>query len=89
MPNEPPAPLPNPLPVYGERGATAAPPLSLARSLLILGAAAAGVAAIDGPEPGVAFAASCRAAKADGFRGKIAVDAAQVAAINAIFADPG
>lgn len=63
-------------------------PLEMARSLVLLGAAAAGVAAIDASSPGrdiAAFEAECRAAKACGFSGKFVLDAGQVAIASLIF----
>lgn len=64
---------------------------ALARALLALGAAAAGVAAIDAPYAGddaTGLAAACRVARRDGFSGLFAVSAAQVAVINGGFRDP-
>lgn len=63
-------------------------PLETARSLVLLGAAAAGVEAVDASSPGrdiAVFEAECRAAKACGFAGKFALDARQVEIANAIF----
>lgn len=62
----------------------------LARSLCLLAAAAAGVAAIDTiytdfKDPN-GLAAECAAARGAGFAGKMAIHPAQVAAINAAFA---
>ncbi|BBU60737.1 citryl-CoA lyase [Methylosinus sp. C49] len=68
----------------------AATPLATARSLLLLGAAAAGVAAIDAPFADLAdtagLAAQCRAARRDGFAGKLALDPIQIPPINQTFA---
>ncbi|WP_159730073.1 aldolase/citrate lyase family protein [Methylosinus sp. Ce-a6] len=67
-----------------------ASPFAAARAFLLLGAAAAGVAAIDGPfsDPADArgLAAACRAARRDGFAAKLALDRAQIRAINQTFA---
>ena len=66
-----------------------ADPYRLARTLTLLGAAAAGVAAID--TVFVAFRdeaglrAECEGARADGFSAKMAIHPAQVATINAAF----
>lgn len=63
-------------------------PLEMARSLLLLGAAAAGVEAIDASSPGgdiAAFEAECRAAKACGFSGKFVLNARQAAIASLIF----
>ncbi len=62
----------------------------LARSLCVLGAAAAGVDAIDGAcmdyrDLG-GFARECREGRRDGFVGKLAIHPAQVPLINSIFA---
>ena len=64
-------------------------PFQLARSLCLFGAAAAGVAAIDtlhvdfrDPK---GLAASCAAARRDGFSGKLAIHPEQVGVINACF----
>jgi citrate lyase subunit beta/citryl-CoA lyase len=72
----------------GSLGA-ASSPLAFARAALRLAAAAAGVAAIDRPFPAPGDAAGlraeCRAARADGFSGKFALSATQVAEINSAF----
>jgi citrate lyase subunit beta/citryl-CoA lyase len=71
--------------------ASVASPLAVARSLMSLAAAAAGVAAIDAPfledadQDGLR--AECLAARRDGFSGKIAIAPAQVGIINAAFVD--
>ena len=66
------------------------PAAEMARGLLLLGAAAAGVAAIDAPFPDLAdaagLAAASRAARRAGFAGKLALDAAQIGVIAQIFA---
>jgi citrate lyase subunit beta / citryl-CoA lyase len=66
------------------------PPYELARSLTLMGAKAAGVAAIDcaatEPRDDAGFEAECEAARRDGFAGKLAIGVDQVALINAIFA---
>ncbi len=66
-----------------------ASPFALARAGLLLGAAAAGVAAIDGPFAALADArgliAECRAARRDGFSAKLALDGAQIPPINQTF----
>jgi citrate lyase subunit beta/citryl-CoA lyase len=70
------------------RAVMGAQPLALARSLLLLGAAAAGVPAIDGPFSGADEAglrADCHAARQDGFAGKMAGDAGHVEIIDEIF----
>ena len=59
------------------------------RTLTLLGASTAGVSAIDTPSPAddpERFRAECDTARGDGFAGKIAVNAAQTAVINAVFA---
>ncbi|MBY6242284.1 aldolase/citrate lyase family protein [Methylosinus sp. Sm6] len=67
----------------------ASTPFAFARTCLRLGAAAAGVAAIDRPFPATGVPASlsaeCRAARRDGFSGKFAVSSLQVQEINAAF----
>lgn len=69
----------------------AAAPLAVARAMLLLGAAAAGVAAIDAPfadlADAVGLAAQCRAARRDGFTAKLALDPAQIPPINQTFAE--
>jgi citrate lyase subunit beta / citryl-CoA lyase len=61
----------------------------MARSLCLLGAAAAGVDAIDGAFMDFrnldAFARECDAGRRDGFTGKLAIHPAQVALINSTF----
>lgn len=68
-----------------------ASPFSVARALLLLGAAAAGVAAIDAPFAAIGDAeglvAQCRAARRDGFGAKLALDATQIPAINQTFGE--
>ena len=64
-------------------------PLALARSLTLIGARAADVAAIDGPgdaglEAG-AFRAACEKARRDGFNAKIATTPDEVRIINDVF----
>jgi citrate lyase subunit beta/citryl-CoA lyase len=65
-------------------------PFMLARSLTLFAAAAAGVPAFDAPYEDLAddagLIAEARAARRDGFGGKIAIDASQVGLINAAFA---
>ena len=65
------------------------PPFALARSLLLFGAAAAEVDAIDTVftafRDHAGFEADCRAARRDGFAGKLAIHPDQVAVINAVF----
>lgn len=66
-------------------------PYALARSLTLMAAKAAGVAAIDSiyTDPDRAgLKAVCEAARRDGFAGKVALDADQAALINAVFARP-
>ncbi|MEZ2127468.1 MULTISPECIES: aldolase/citrate lyase family protein [unclassified Sinorhizobium] len=63
-------------------------PLEMARSLVLLGAAAARVEAIDASSPDsdiAAFEAECRAAKAYGYSGKFVLNAEQVAIASLIF----
>jgi citrate lyase subunit beta/citryl-CoA lyase len=66
-----------------------ADPYRLARSLTLLGAAAAGVAAIDGVFTAYrdldGLRAEAEAARADGFTAKMAIHPAQVPVINAVF----
>jgi len=70
---------------------TPASPFAMARAALLLGAAAAGVAAIDRPFADHAdargFCEECRAARRDGFAAKIALNSAQIPAINQTFAE--
>ena len=65
------------------------PPFALARTLALLAAKDAGVAAIDGPFTGIGdtegLRAEAEAAFAMGFDGKLAIHPAQVAVINAAF----
>ena len=65
-------------------------PLRLAGALLVLAAAAAGVPAIDAPFADIhdadGLATEAEAARRDGYAGKVAIDPAQVPAINRIFA---
>ncbi|MBB3978518.1 citrate lyase subunit beta/citryl-CoA lyase [Rhizobium azooxidifex] len=67
-----------------------ADPYRLARTLTLLGAASAGVAAIDAVYTNFrdmqGLEAECREARRDGFVGKMAIHPAQVAIINAAFA---
>jgi len=65
---------------------------STARGLVLAAAAAAGVPAIDARFSGGAgdpFRREAEAARRDGFRGKVACDAAQLAALQAVFATSG
>ena len=67
-------------------GATS--PLATARSLTIFAARAAEIAALDGLSPfddPAVFRAACVQARADGFNAKLAISAAEVAIINAVF----
>lgn len=65
------------------------PPIALARSLLLYGAATAGVAAIDTIHgdfrDGAGLREECAAAARDGFVGKMAIHPDQVAIINEAF----
>ncbi len=65
------------------------PPFALARTLALLAAKDAGVAAVDGPFTGIGDAAglqvAAEAAFAMGFDGKLAIHPAQVPVINAAF----
>ena len=72
-----------------EAGGAWTAPFQLARSLCLFGAAAAGVAAIDTlhidyRDP-AGLAASCAAARRDGFSGKLAIHPGQVGVINECF----
>jgi citrate lyase subunit beta / citryl-CoA lyase len=65
-------------------------PLAVARGLLVLGAAAAGLPALDAPslhpnEP-AEFREECLLARADGFEGKLATRPEEIAIIEEIFA---
>jgi len=64
--------------------------LRLARDLTLIAARAAGGLALEGPFANVDDMAGLRAealvARADGFDGKVAIDVAQVAVINEVFA---
>ncbi len=63
-------------------------PYALARSLTLMAAKAAGVAAIDSIYPDFdrgGLKAACEAARHDGFAGKLALDADQAALINVLF----
>lgn len=62
-------------------------PLTLARSMVLMAAHAGGVSAIDGPShcEGDALRAACERARQDGFNGKLASTADQVAVINDVF----
>lgn len=64
-------------------------PLRLARTLLVLAAAAAGLPAIDAPFPdnedADGLAVDSEAGRRDGYAGKVAIHPAQVPAINRIF----
>ena len=68
-----------------------APPYQLARSLLLYGAAAAAVDAVDGIHAdfrdGEGLRTACKAARRDGFVAKLAIHPDQVAIINAAFTD--
>lgn len=66
------------------------PAFAHARATTLLAAKAVGVAAYDVAPPvdGAAFAENCRDARADGFSGRLALEPAQLAAINAAFAEP-
>ena len=65
------------------------PPFMLARNLMLFAAASAGVDAIDtifaNFRDGAALERECRAARRDGFSGKMAIHPDQVAIINAVF----
>ncbi len=64
-------------------------PYALARSLTLMAAKAAGVAAIDSVYADLdrgGLKAACEAARRDGFAGKLALDADQAALINTFFA---
>jgi citrate lyase subunit beta/citryl-CoA lyase len=65
-------------------------PLAVARGLLVLGAAAAGLPALDAPSPrpgdAAALQAECLAARAEGFKGKLATRREEIAIIEEIFA---
>lgn len=67
----------------------AAPALAVARGLLVLAAAAAGVPALDAPSArprdAAAFRAECLRARRDGFKGKVATLREEVAIIEEIF----
>lgn len=63
----------------------AAEPIRQARGLLVLAAAAAGVAALADSQSGPDFEAACHRDRADGFSGKIATTADEAAVINAVF----
>lgn len=63
-----------------------ASPVRSARDLLLIAAAAAGVPAFDRGAPGDDLAAACRAARRDGFAGRIARSPQEVPAIAAAFA---
>ncbi len=67
-----------------------AAPLAVARGLLILGAAAAGLPALDAPcahpRDAAKLRADCLAARADGFKGKLATAREEIAIIEEIFA---
>jgi len=64
--------------------------LAAARGMSLLAAAVGGIEAIDGPQrlSGAAFAAACEAARAEGFAGKAALDAAQAEIVAAVFGGP-
>lgn len=70
--------------------ARAAAPLGLARGLLVLAAAAAGLPALDAPCRDAADLAllrkECLAARRDGFKGKLGTTPAEIAVIEEIFA---
>ena len=63
-----------------------ASPVRTARDLLLIAAAAAGVPALDLGLPRDDLGAACRAARSDGFSGRLARHAAEVPAIAAAFA---
>jgi citrate lyase subunit beta/citryl-CoA lyase len=67
-----------------------AAPLAVARGLLILGAAAAGLPALDAPcahpRDAAKLRADCFAVRADGFKGKLATTREEIAIIEEIFA---
>jgi citrate lyase subunit beta/citryl-CoA lyase len=80
----------DPEPLAAELGvAVSSEPIRHARSMLLLAARAAGADAIEGPSPlpcdTARLSAVCRAARADGFAGKIARDPDEVAIITATF----
>jgi citrate lyase subunit beta/citryl-CoA lyase len=74
---------------YREPGGAYSPPYALARTLSLLAASAAGVAAIDTVYPDfgddAGFRSECEAGRRDGFFAKMAIHPAQVAIINAVF----
>jgi citrate lyase subunit beta/citryl-CoA lyase len=74
---------------YREHSGTYSAPYALARTLTLLAASAAGVAAIDTVYPDFADAAGFRAesetARRDGFSAKMAIHPAQVAIVNEVF----
>ncbi len=67
-----------------------APARAMARTLLALGAAAAGVAALDAAPPsrGSALEASCQAVRRDGFSGLVTAAAGEIPIINRVFGGP-
>ncbi len=73
----------------GPGGAYAAP-VAAARAMVVLAAAAAGVAALDTPWPDprdpAGLAAEAQQAAADGFAGKLCIHPGQIDAVNAAFA---
>ena len=71
-----------------EAGALPQSTRAMARGLLVLGAAAAGTAAIDASpaEDDAEFATQCAAAQREGFGAKLAFSAAQAAVARAVFA---
>ena len=66
-----------------------APWANTARGLVVIAAAAADVAAIDGPGEAGAFRREALYAREMGFSGKIATNAEEVAILNAVFAVNG
>ncbi|SOC38868.1 citrate lyase subunit beta/citryl-CoA lyase [Rhizobium subbaraonis] len=66
------------------------PAFAHARATTLLAARTADVAAYDVAPPGdgATFAENCRDARADGFSGRLALEPAQLAAINAAFDEP-
>jgi len=85
------APLASALGIERSDLAEGASPLALARSLMLFAAGAANAAAIDAASPASsdegALRHACEAARRYGFSGKLAVDADQIATINAVFAE--
>lgn len=73
---------------YDETG-NFTPAFAIARAMVLLGAAAAGISAIDGISitgmDEAALRRECAGAVRDGFTGKMAIDPAQIAIINEVF----